>query len=181
MNRSHQSPNFYHQFEISYLAAFERMTRLNENALVDQAVQCHVICTLGRLPDSSWRRPPCRPCSRWIDHLQIREGALSNVVLDYDLMPPSMEYCNSIDTPNEHFGRSVLAACLQPYHNKNSSGDEMNFLWSPYGIGQTVIFLPCGFFFLLLSSSFFFSSPNLSRRRVDVCHTCTHGVALVRI
>ena len=34
--------------------------------------------------------------------------------------------------------------------------------------------------FLLSSSSFFFS-PNLSRRRLDVCHTCTHGVALVRI
>ena len=31
--------------------------------------------------------------------------------------------------------------------------------------------LPCGFFF----------SPNLSRRRLDVCHTSTHGVALVRI
>jgi len=30
-------------------------------------------------------------------------------------------------------------------------------------------------------SSFFLYSPNLSRRRVDVCHTCTHGVALVRI
>jgi len=30
-------------------------------------------------------------------------------------------------------------------------------------------------------SSFFFSSPNLSRRRLDVCHTATHGVALVRI
>ena len=28
---------------------------------------------------------------------------------------------------------------------------------------------------------FFFSSPNLSRRRLDVCHTFTHGVALVRI
>jgi len=28
-------------------------------------------------------------------------------------------------------------------------------------------------------SFFFFSSPNLSRRRFDVCHT--HGVALVRI
>jgi len=25
---------------------------------------------------------------------------------------------------------------------------------------------------------FLFSSPNLSRRRLDVCHTCTHGVAL---
>jgi len=23
------------------------------------------------------------------------------------------------------------------------------FLWSPYVIGQTIIFLPCGFFFLL--------------------------------
>jgi len=35
--------------------------------------------------------------------------------------------------------------------------------------------------FLLLSSSIFFSSPNLSRRRLDVYHTSTHGVALVRI
>jgi len=32
--------------------------------------------------------------------------------------------------------------------------------------------------FLLLS---FFSSPNLSRRRLDVCHTSAHGVALVQI
>jgi len=31
------------------------------------------------------------------------------------------------------------------------------------------------------SSSSSFSSPNLSRRRLDVCHTSTHGVALVRI
>jgi len=53
------------------------------------------------------------------------------------------------------------------------------WLWSPYRIGQTIIFLPCGFFFLL--SSFYFSSPNLSRRRLDVCHTSTHGVALVQI
>jgi len=30
-------------------------------------------------------------------------------------------------------------------------------------------------------SSFLLSSPNLSRRRLDVCHTSTHGVALVRI
>jgi len=33
----------------------------------------------------------------------------------------------------------------------------------------------------LLLSFFFFSSPNLSSRRVDVYHTSTHGVALVRI
>ena len=52
---------------------------------------------------------------------------------------------------------------------------NLQSLWSPYGIGQTIIFLPCGFFFLL------FSSSNLSRRRLDVCHTSTRGVALVRI
>ena len=33
----------------------------------------------------------------------------------------------------------------------------------------------------LLLSFFFFSSPNLSRRRLGVCYTSTHGVALVRI
>jgi len=36
-------------------------------------------------------------------------------------------------------------------------------------------------FVLLSSCSSFFSSPNLSRRILDVCHTSTHGVALVRI
>jgi len=47
------------------------------------------------------------------------------------------------------------------------------WLWSPYGIRQTIIFLSCGFFF--------FSSPNLSNQRLDVYHTSTHAVALVRI
>jgi len=37
-------------------------------------------------------------------------------------------------------------------------------LWSPYVIGQTIIFFPCGF----CLSFFFFSSPNLSDRRFDV-------------
>jgi len=50
-------------------------------------------------------------------------------------------------------------------------------LWPSYVIGQTIIFSSC--FFLL--SSFFISSPNLSGRRLDVYHTSTHGVALVRI
>ena len=51
-----------------------------------------------------------------------------------------------------------------------------DLLWSPYGIGQTIIFSCCSLFFLL-----FFSSLNLSHRRLDVCHTSTHGVALVQI
>ena len=36
-----------------------------------------------------------------------------------------------------------------------------------------IIFLPCGFYLLFL--------PNLIGRRLDVYHTSTHGVALVRI
>jgi len=46
------------------------------------------------------------------------------------------------------------------------------FLWSPYG--------PL-YFHAVVCSSVLLSSPNLSRRRLDVCHTSTHGVALVRI
>jgi len=39
-------------------------------------------------------------------------------------------------------------------------------------------FYSCDFY---LSTFFFFSSPNLSGRRLDVYHTFTHGVALLRI
>jgi len=49
-----------------------------------------------------------------------------------------------------------------------------HLLWPPYGIGRPLYFCP-------VVSSIFFSSPNLSRRRLDACHTSTHGVALVRI
>jgi len=47
-------------------------------------------------------------------------------------------------------------------------------LWPPCVADAGIIFLPCDFFF-------FFSSPNLSRRRLDVYHTSTHGVALEQI
>ena len=50
---------------------------------------------------------------------------------------------------------------------------RMTILWSPYGIGQTIYI-----FMLWFVLSFFFSSPNLGRRRLDVCHTSTHGGGL---
>ena len=50
----------------------------------------------------------------------------------------------------------------------------LSSLWSPYVIGQTIYI-----FMLFLLSSFFISSPNLSGRRLDVCHTSTHGVTLI--
>ena len=66
---------------------------------------------------------------------------------------------------------SVL--CL--YHS--TFARDVSNLWSPYGIGRPYIFSCCFFLLLLL----LFSSSNLSRRRLDVYHTLTHGVALVRI
>jgi len=82
----------------------------------------------------------------------------------------------------EHVDVLFDRACVDLFHKIRCSE---HCLWSPYGIGQTIIFSCCGLFFLLLLLllllSFFLSSPNLSRRRLDVCHTSTHGVALVRI
>jgi len=65
----------------------------------------------------------------------------------------------------------IICTSLQTDHHASTS------LWPPYVIGQAIILLPCSFF-LLLS---FFSLPILSGCRLDVYHTSTHGVALVRI
>jgi len=53
------------------------------------------------------------------------------------------------------------------------------FLLPPCVVDADIILLPCDFF--LLSFCLFFSSPNLSRRRLDVYHSSTHGVALEQI
>jgi len=47
-------------------------------------------------------------------------------------------------------------------------------------IGRRPLYF-CPVVSIFIFSSFFFSSPNLSGRRLDVYHTSTHGVALVRI
>jgi len=81
-----------------------------------------------------------------------------------------------------HVRGSVLRHVYDRLHRLSPAKDcciLVALLWSPYGIGQTIIFTFSGFFFLILS--FFFSWPNLTRLRLDVCHTYTHGVALMRI
>jgi len=55
----------------------------------------------------------------------------------------------------------------------------VRLLWPPYVIGGHNIFALWLLSFFL--SIFFYSSPNLSGWRLDVYHTSTHGVALVRI
>jgi len=73
---------------------------------------------------------------------------------------------------------SGLAASII-MHGRPAQQMRTSFLWPPYVVRQTIIFLPCGFYLLLSSSSsFFFSSPNLSGRTLDVYHTSTHGMSL---
>jgi len=75
---------------------------------------------------------------------------------------------------------------MQPNGREGSDGSAqrgrslistITLLWPPYGIGH-YIFGPVVSIFLFF---YLFSSPNLSRRRLDVYHTSTHDVALVRI
>jgi len=54
---------------------------------------------------------------------------------------------------------------------------KAQLLWPPCVADADIIFCSCGYFLL----SFFFFLAILSGRRLDVYHTSTHGVALVRI
>ena len=49
------------------------------------------------------------------------------------------------------------------YISRSQKASLCRFLWSPYGIGQTIIFSSCGFFFLLL----FFFFPRLISAAAD--------------
>jgi len=66
------------------------------------------------------------------------------------------------------------------------AAEIVSLVWAPQLIimaalcnrADHYIFCPVISIFL---SIFFYSSPNLSGRRLDVYHTSTHGLALVRI
>jgi len=82
-----------------------------------------------------------------------------------------VDACTDERTPQLQSTRSSVGDDLRVETRHPMEG----YLWPPYVIGQAIyIFSFCCLFFL-------FSSPNLSGRKLDVCHTSSHGVALVRI
>jgi len=86
-------------------------------------------------------------------------------------------------TPATFNGFHVLAAS-ERYCTACSSGRQPNFAVLNRGCHLCSAGRPSRWalaHILVLSSSFFISSPNLSGRRLDVYHTSTRGVALVRI
>jgi len=78
---------------------------------------------------------------------------------------------------------AIVFNCLHHFQNHS--------WWRSNNLIQTCIFIMVAlrnradhYIFILsfvILSSFFLSSPNLSCRRLDVCHSSTHGVPLVRI
>ena len=50
---------------------FGRIARMPHTVPAHHALHCQVELSLGRLPDSSWKRRPGRPNKRWLD--QIRD------------------------------------------------------------------------------------------------------------
>ena len=80
-------------------------------------------------------------------------------------------------TPGNFSGFRVLAASLHgTLVMRVSQTAALNRGCHLYSTGR-----PSRWAFAHISSSSAFSSPNLSHRRLDVYHTSTHGVALVRI
>jgi len=53
--------------------------------------------------------------------------------------------------------RGLLSLKCYPNRGPWTLSNVTDCLWSPYVIGQTIIFLPCDFYLLLLSSLFFFA------------------------
>ena len=72
----------------------------------------------------------------------------------------------------------TTVGCLFTRYSRLSNRLYNRFDNRLYRVNGVLLFMAALWF---LSSFFFFSSPNLSCRRLDVFHTSTHGVALVRI
>jgi len=87
----------------------------------------------------------------------------------------------------------VCSLAISLRHHPLYPVGSVSFLSPPYVIGQAIYIFILSFvmvalwyradhyIFILWFLSSFFSSPNLSVRTLDVYHTSTHGVALVRI
>ena len=70
----------------------------------------------------------------------------------------------------------------QPYFFEMSTNIKLHEGFDDWTVFMAAICNRAGhIYFHPVVCSFFLCSPNLSRRRLDVYHTCTHGVALVRI
>ena len=136
--------------------------------------------------------------------LSVVEGAIEVLVTKEVIIAAVWIYlfrlCDDVDASNNNDVANLFSSLAGNFenvvqYNRDNRAFEVLSSMDTSLLVNTVGFLcRCVFYYsrcghyvfalwFLLSSMFLsvFSSPNLSGRRVDVCHTSTHGVALVRI
>jgi len=132
----------------------------------------------GSLPLGGWLTvtcglTACTPGSALCSKLGIKYGKPLPFFLVY--VPTQVHTLARVSTPVFHI--------VSVWQNRS-----LSIMTSVYLI-MAALRSRCGHYIFALwflsssssSSSSFFSSPNLSHRRLNVYHTCTHGMALVRI
>jgi len=62
---------------------FGHVTRLGNDAPANRALHCQINISLGRLPDRTWKCPPVRPRSEWLDQIRY----------DNNLLPADLRRC----------------------------------------------------------------------------------------
>ena len=115
-------------------------------------------------------------------YLYSRPNSLTHTCLSYTSRDSHSIICMKGGQRYCHYPfRTLLRKmCLQKIDN-TLKHLNFNYLWPPYVIGGALYFCPVISIYLLSFFFLFFSSPNLSGHRLDLYHTSTHGVALVRI
>ena len=148
---------------------------------VDRAATDTGTLSIWRLPGRQRNTPLCLQCTCLNQFLAGENlGWISSSMLDF-LVALGRRICSQSVHVYSTSTRCLCTILWLSTYRTYSHPAFLFFYGRPmsYVIGQTIIF--CLWF--LSSSSFFlfFSLPNVSGRRVDVYHTSTHGVALVRI
>jgi len=128
--------------------------------------------------DESFRKcqPKCPSCGRLFGVMRGNQPPGSMTVQTIPDSLPGFERCGTLHIMyNIPSGTQNVSLCFF-YKCAKTGGILVFFI-------MAALRSRCGhyIFALWFLLSFFFSSPNLSHRRLDVCHTCTHGLALVRI
>jgi len=144
-------------------------TRVNttDSATATAAAAVLVVVVVRRMRTAGVRRPPAPAAST-----PHRHSGLQSVT---DAVARCLKQLRRVQRPTNDNRASILSASLPL-----TVAVHAVLLWPPIVMGRSLYFTPVIsifflFFFLL------FSLPNLSGRRLDVYHTSTHAVALVRI
>ena len=157
------------------------------------------MCCTRLAENTGCKKLPCRHhCTTFSGHIFATKACIDNrkkLVKHQYLLHMSQQYgelrptsgWDQLTSLGHPLQISTGFASWQRYCTTSSSGRQPDFEALNrgrhlYSAGRPSLWV-LAHIMVLLSSSFsiVFSSPNLSGRRLDVCHTSTHGVALVWI